>query len=83
MEKYETMYTGRGSKAHFDHLKGAIKGELSKIRIVECLEKMNFDEIEARANELCDEYDKSPTDEIEFEMRIIRDVMLNIIEGNR
>lgn len=69
-DQFETYETGRGSKAHKDHLKKEIKKNLNILRVKD----MSLEELNDRAEELMDMYKKdgSILDDIREELTLIQ-----------
>lgn len=68
MDKFENYNTGRGSKAHKDYLKKEIKESLNILK----LKEMNITELSDRAEELMEQYEINPSDEISEELKHIK-----------
>lgn len=83
-ERFKDYNSGKGSEAHLASVKHKIKEVLSeselKTEIAERLSKMNFDELENRGDILCD---GTKTKEVRWELEMIRDIMVALIESKK
>jgi hypothetical protein len=83
-DKFETIDTGRGSDAHKKYLKGKIKKDLKRKKILDALERMNLEEINDRAELLLKQKEEEGTTaDIRLELEIIRDILTGITQSKK
>jgi hypothetical protein len=83
-ERFRDYNSGRYSEAHIQLLKHKIKKVLPnqdvKLEIAERLSKMDFDELENRADILCD---TTLTNNTKIELLMIKEIMVAFIEDKK